>query len=473
MARTIRRLSQAQCEKAMPAEINVRPVPLPPNATAVERDGKVSVILEGGQMLDRFPRPLTMRNGKPVIVKRATKYLNDGMGLLLCVSPSPTDPDGVRRSWIFRWRGGEKVGPRRRLKKIGLGSLLTTDLARARELADRCRRQIADGLDPLTVKRGQAAQQKVAALQLKTLRAAIDGYLHAHGGGWSPKYAANWKTSFDHLQPILDLPVASLTRAEVVGALQSYWQDYAVSARRLSRRLAQVLSKATADGWREGANPADWQTLKHSFAKRTTPPKHHDSIPYRDAPAFMERLRAIDGVVARGLELACYTCVRTNEIRTALAEHFNLDADKPTWVVPSHLTKTGKRTGKPHIIPLSTQAVACLRKVELKPGQPVFPIHEHAMKRLMRRITETGVPHGMRSTFRIWSAEQTTVPREICEAVLNHEVLDVVERSYLRTTWLDKRADLLQQYADHLSGNTPTGENVVPLRAGDDRRSAV
>jgi hypothetical protein len=31
-------------------------------------------------------------------------------------------------------------------------------------------------------------------------------------------------------------------------------------------------------------------------------------------------------------------------------------------------------------------------------------------------------------------------------------VLDVVERSYLRTTWLDKRADLLQQYADHLSG---------------------
>jgi integrase len=87
------------------------------------------------------------------------------------------------------------------------------------------------------------------------------------------------------------------------------------------------------------------------------------------------------------------------------------------------------------------------------------------MKRLMRRITKDGVPHGWRSTFRIWSAEMTAAPREVAEAVLDHQVPDVVERSYLRTTFQDKRADLLQQYADHLSGKTAGAENVVQLRA--------
>lgn len=56
-------------------------------------------------------------------------------------------------------------------------------------------------------------------------------------------------------------------------------------------------------------------------------------------------------------------------------------------------------------------------------------------------------------------------PREVAEAVLDHQVPDVVERSYLRTTFQDKRADLLQQYADHLSGKTAGAENVVQLRA--------
>jgi integrase len=463
MARTIRRLSQSQCERSTPAEVYIRPAVLPPNATAVERDGKVSVILEGGQVIDRFPQPLTMRDGKLVIIKRTTRYLNDGLGLLLCVSPSPTDPDVVRRSWIYRWRRGG------RLRKIGLGSLLTTDVSRARELADRCRRQIADGLDPLIVKRGTAAAAKVQELQLRTLRAAVDEYVAKHSAGWSRKHANLFRRLFDHLQPILDLPCQALTTPLIVQALRPFWTAHPETARRLRSYLERVISLATSNGWRDGAlpNPALWESLRNHFQPRSKlqPVKHHDSVRYQDAPAFMEKLRVIDGVVARGLELLCYTCVRTNEIRTALGEHFNLDADQPTWIVPTHLTKTGKRTGKPHIIPLSRQAVAVLRKVELKPGQRVFPFHEGAMKRLMRRIAKDGVPHGWRSTFRIWSAEMTAAPREVAEAVLDHQVPDVVERSYLRTTFQDKRADLLQQYADHLSGKTAGAENVVQLRA--------
>jgi integrase len=511
--RRIHILNQAQCEKAMPAEVivqapNVVEVPRmtaadfhrkhgvwPPHVpkdapdTYVETpftlDAKaelVSAIIKARRGKDRRAEviaerkfrsalktmhspSLTMRAGRPVIVKRTTKYLNDGMGLLLCVSPSPTDPDGVRRSWIFRWRGGEKVGPRRRLKKIGLGSLLTTDLARARELADRCRRQIADGLDPLTIKRGQAAAAKVQEMQLRTLRAAVEEYVHKHSAGWSRKHALMFKNSFDHIKPILDLPCQALTTPLIVQALSPYWTAHPESARRLRSFLERVISLATSNGWRDETmpNPALWESLRNHFQPRAKlqPVKHMAALPWKDAPAAMERLMGEPGVTARGLELLIRTGVRTNEIRTALAEEFDLVG--AIWTVPPEKTKTGKRTGKPHVVPLSTQALACLRQVEMRPGQRVFPIHEHAMKRLMRRITKVGVPHGWRSTLSTWANEQTDFPREIVEAVLDHLVGGDVERRYRRTTWQDKRAALLQQWNDLLSGKSATGENVIEM----------
>jgi integrase len=474
--RRINRLTQALCERAMPTEVRVS---ASESQAAVE--GEVLRILRGGganragrlKRVGRLGALASRLDQQPGVIKRRTKYLNDGLGLLLVVSPSPADPDGVRRSWIFRW-AGEKVVSKtgkvhRKQLKIGLGSLLTTDLQQARSRATEMRRLVHDRQNPLSIKRGRAAQAKVAEMQLKTLRAAVDEYIRRHSTGWSRKHSLTFKQLFTHLEAILDLPCQSLTTSLIVQALSPFWQAHPESARRLRSFLERVIELAVFNGWREaGQNPAQWEQLRHHFEPRhkLQPVKHHEAMPYGSIASFMDKVREREGVVARALELIILTAVRTSEAILATGDEFNLDTDNPTWTIPWQRTKTGKRTQRPHIVPLSPQAVGCLRRVEVKPAQLVFPTHDRAAYRLAKQIAgEPITAHGFRACFCTWAAEMTDYPREIAEAVLDHHVGNDVERRYRRTSWLDKRRALLREWSDYLDGKSSTADNVVSMRS--------
>ena len=49
------------------------------------------------------------------------------------------------------------------------------------------------------------------------------------------------------------------------------------------------------------------------------------------------------------------------------------------------------------------------------------------MCRLLERHRIAAVPHGFRSSFRDWAAEETDHPREVVEAALAHVVRNNVE----------------------------------------------
>ena len=55
--------------------------------------------------------------------------------------------------------------------------------------------------------------------------------------------------------------------------------------------------------------------------------------------------------------------------------------------------------------------------------------------------------HGFRSAFRDWAAEQTSYPGEVAEAALAHTVANKVEAAYLRTNYLDKRREMMADWA--------------------------
>jgi integrase len=57
------------------------------------------------------------------------------------------------------------------------------------------------------------------------------------------------------------------------------------------------------------------------------------------------------------------------------------------------------------------------------------------------------VPHGFRSTFRDWCAEQTDFPREVAEMALAHAIGNKVEAAYRRGDLFDKRKQLMQDWA--------------------------
>jgi integrase len=274
--------------------------------------------------------------------------------------------------------------------------------------------------------------------------------MDTHAKGWTTKHAKDWEASFQHAKPLLDLPVSRIDRPAVISTLKPIFTTEV--GRRLRGRLYQVLEMSTARGWRDGENPAQWSTLKHSLPKNNKPSRPHDALDYKDAPEFFRRLQAIEGVKARAVELVLLTGVRVGEVRSLKPEHLDLDA--AIWEVPAELTKTGKRSGKPHIVPLSTAAIECLAKVEMKPGALMFPIDDHAPNRLAKRLwSEYPIRcHGFRSTIRTWVANETDYAWEVGEAVLDHAVGSDVARRYLRTSWLDQRRALLQDYAAFITG---------------------
>jgi integrase len=66
-------------------------------------------------------------------------------------------------------------------------------------------------------------------------------------------------------------------------------------------------------------------------------------------------------------------------------------------------------------------------------------------------LTVEAVPHGFRSTFRDWAAEQTAYPDEIRKAASGHTVGDSVKEAYQRTDLLEKRRNLMNEWAKFLS----------------------
>ncbi len=67
--------------------------------------------------------------------------------------------------------------------------------------------------------------------------------------------------------------------------------------------------------------------------------------------------------------------------------------------------------------------------------------------------------HGFRSTFRDWVAEKTDYPRDVAEMALAHTIGDKVEAAYRRGELIEKRARLMQDWADYCCGPDITGSD--------------
>ena len=65
---------------------------------------------------------------------------------------------------------------------------------------------------------------------------------------------------------------------------------------------------------------------------------------------------------------------------------------------------------------------------------------------VLRRMEVPAVPHGFRSTFRDWCAEQTDYPNEVAEMALAHTISNKVEAAYRRGDLFEKRKQLMHDW---------------------------
>ena len=405
------------------------------------------------------------------------KY-GDGDGLQLVVNASGA------RAWAFRFMLQGKA------REMGLGRADASgehglSLAEARDKAAALHRLVKQGIDPLAQRDADAAAeaarlaaQQQAAARRKTFNEAADAFIGAHEAGWgNAKHRQQWENTLTtYAAPLIGkVPVADIGTEQVLQILTPIWTTKPETASRLRQRIERVLDYSRVRGWREGENPARWRgQLDHLLPARGKVAKvvHHAALPWRDVPGFMTKLRAQHGVSPRALELLILTATRTSE--TLNATWGEIDLDAAVWTIPAARMKAGRE----HRVPLSDAAAAVLRGMEplRNPGRGdwVFPgerqgrpLSNMSLLMVLRRMGHGDVTtHGFRSSFRDWTAERTSVQREVAEAALAHTLEDKVEAAYRRGDLFDKRTRLMADWAMYCArGEARAEDNVVRLAA--------
>ncbi|RYE41619.1 MAG: site-specific integrase [Hyphomicrobiales bacterium] len=357
--------------------------------------------------------------------------------------------DAGARSWVLR----TMISGKRR--DMGLGGYPDVTLAQARDAARKARGQVSEGADPIEGRRQARAARTAAAASTRTFDQCVAGFMKAKSGEWSnPKHKAQWQSTLNtYASPTIGaLPVAEITVTDIVRLLETIWHTKTETATRVRGRIESVLDWATIRGYRNGENPARWRGhLDQLLAKpqKIQKVKHHEAIPISQAPAFARDLRAAEGMGARALEFAMLTAARSGEVRGA--QWSEIDTAAGLWTVPAERMK-GK---KEHRVPLSKQALALLAELPrdekvtfVFQGSKGQALSDMTLSAVMRRMKLTAVPHGLRSTFRDWAAEQTNHSRELAEMALAHVIENQVEAAYRRGDMLAKRAVMMQEWAD-------------------------
>jgi len=405
-------------------------------------------------------------------------------GLLLQIREPAQPSTPVPRSWILRLM----VGSQRQL--IGLGSYPQVSLAAAREQARVLASEAKAGVNLLARKRAQRSALIAEAAKNKTFQECADAYMDAHASDYTnDKHRKQWASTLEaYAYPVIGkLLVADISMRHVLDVLLQdtkhrngnegkLWHVKAETAKRLLDRIRTVLDYATVNEYRAGTNPATWKGYLDTQLPATRglkKTKHQPAVPYELAGDFIAKLRTNSSTSARTLEFLVMTAVRSGSVRTATWSEFDLA--KGLWIIPAEHTKAKRE----HKVPLPPQATKLLAGLPRMAGTDlVFPnpkgkaLSDMALSQLMRGMRERGeltveaVPHGFRSTFRDWAAEQTNYPDEIRKAASGHAVGDAVKQAYQRTDLLEKRRKLMVEWADYL--DTPSrnsSASVTPIRA--------
>ncbi len=237
---------------------------------------------------------------------------------------------------------------------------------------------------------------------------------------------------------------------DVRRVLDPIWKTKTETASRVRSRIENILDWAKAHGYREGENPAKWRgNLDKVFPKRSKVQRvvHHAAMKYAEIAAFIRALHSMSGAAPRALEFAILTAARSGEVRGARWEEFDLE--RGLWTIPAERMKMAKE----HRVPLSPRAVEI---IEAQPRESAFVFsgvpYERAPQRAGAQGRDDVTVHGFRSTFRVWSAEQTAYPRDMLEFALAHKVGDAVEAAYNRTDMLERRRQLMIDWASFCEG---------------------
>jgi integrase len=373
----------------------------------------------------------------------------DANGLCIEVTPAGS------RLWRYRFRFNGKAS------MLALGEYPLVSLVEARRLRDNARATLAAGVSPVTAARARRVAQAERAGNTFAVVAAE--YLAQRAKSKSAGTVYRDRSLIERdLNPIIGSdPIADVTAKALLSALRKIEARGAVETAHRARTLAGAVFRYAVATGRAECNPA----VDLAGALASPQSGHFASVTDpNDVAPMLRAMHGYDGspTVVAALRLAPLVFVRPGELRTM--RWADVDMDAAEWRF------TTSKTGTPHTVPLSSQALAILRDLHPLTGSREYvfpgarsirrPLSENAVNAALRTLGYGGdkmTGHGFRAMARTFLDEVLGVRPDYIEHQLAHAVRDPLGRAYNRTAHLPERRKMMQAWADYLDS----------LRTGD------
>jgi integrase len=362
--------------------------------------------------------------------------------------------------WRYRFNGKEQM--------LALGKYPAIGLAEARRKRDEARALLEAGKHPTREKK--AKKLRKMAENDNTFEKTARRWMDLKCAKLNAKYA---KISLARLENFVfphigSLPITEITIPDIVKLVEHVGikQNTPETARRVKQLISQIFRYATQRGICQHNPAAD---LRDILPIKQV--KHYPCIPPAELPDLLNKMHSYEGgaVTKAALHLIALTFVRTNELITA--KWSEIDWDRQEW----HIPKERMKMRRPHVVPLSRQAVAVLKELYELTGHKDYIFHSQrgktkhisngavlmALKRMGYAGRMTG--HGFRSLASTILNEKGYSPDWI-EAQLAHADADKIRSAYNRAEYLLERKKMMQFYADYLDAALAGGGKVITAK---------
>lgn len=377
---------------------------------------------------------------------RRRKYSDAGGVPGLYIEVSPTG-----RKW---WRLKFRMDGKERL--LALGVYPAVSLKDARQRALTARQMIAAGIDPVQARSGGEGD-----VHRQTFGRVAWDWFERNREQWTAEHGEKIKKRLEgRVLPVLgEQLVESIQPCDVLELCRGI--EGSVSAY-MAHSILGLVSRVCRYAVASGLIPSD---PCRDIAGALRPHRYQHMPAITDPVRVGELAAKIDAyqgmlTTRAAMQLMLLCMCRTGEIRGMRWEE--IDWRDNVWRIPAERMKMRR----PHIVPLSRQAVAILAGLYALTGKNggcfVFPSYcrdkyfspmgkntiNNALRAMGYNAREL-VGHGFRSVASTLLNEQGWAP-DVIETQLAHAPADSVRAAYNRAAWLDDRRRMLQAWADYL-----------------------
>ncbi len=385
--------------------------------------------------------------------------LADGNGLFFEYTSS-----GVKR-WLYRFKIDGKGG------MYIVGRYPKLSLTEAREKHREAKELVRQGLNPSlarrSIKKANIERQR-SEIENSFEKVALE-WIEKRRDGWSESHVKSIEVSLKkNVFPFLgSKSVDLITPPEVFKVLNRIEARGSMEiARKVLQRLNGVFRYSIQTG-RATYNPA----ADMKDALKAQPVEHMPSLIDKGLSQLLKDISAskkMNVTTKLALQFTALTACRPGEVRGA--QWTEIDLDLKEWHIPAERMK--KR--RPHIVPLSKQALKVIEKAGNIFGKEglVFPsvqdrrkaMSDNAMSKALRDMGYGGkaTPHGFRASFSTMANEKSGFPSEVIEKALAHEERNKIRGAYNRAEYLEQRRRLMQWWGDRLQA-LEYGAPIIPI----------